>query len=48
MEHTLKTWPVFFADVETGAKNFEIRKNDRNFQVGDFLRLEEFEPLTGK
>ena len=48
MEHTLKTWPVFFADVETGANNFEIRKNDRNFQVGDFLRLEEFEPLTGK
>ena len=44
MEHKLKTWPVFFADVESGVKTFEIRKNDRNFQVGDILILEEYDP----
>ena len=47
MEHRLKTWPVFFADTEVGAKRFEIRKNDRDFHVGDFLRLEEYDPQKG-
>jgi ASC-1-like (ASCH) protein len=47
MEHRLKTWPVCFADVKHGAKTFEIRKNDRDFKVGDFLILEEFYPETG-
>jgi uncharacterized protein YqfB (UPF0267 family) len=46
--HYLKTWPVFYADVECGAKTFEIRKNDRNFQVGDILCLREYEPKTKK
>lgn len=44
--HILKTWPVFFADVEVGAKKFEIRRNDRGFQVGDTLILEEYDPKT--
>ena len=44
MEHRLKTWPLFFADVSTGAKTFDIRKDDRNFQVGDTLLLLEFDP----
>ena len=44
--HYLKTWPVFYADVECGAKTFEVRKNDRNFQVGDILCLREYEPKT--
>jgi len=48
MEHKLKTTPIFFADAACGAKTFEIRKNDRNFQVGDFLRLEEYDPSTKK
>ena len=42
--HRLKTWPVFYDDVECGAKTFEIRKNDRNFQVGDILILEKYDP----
>ena len=48
MKHRLKTWPVLFADIEYGVKTFEIRKNDRNFKVGDYLILEEFEPTTQK
>lgn len=47
MKHKLKTWPIFFDDVKYMAKKFEIRKNDRNFQVGDVLRLEEYDPIRG-
>lgn len=44
MEHKLKTWPVFFWDVASGAKTFEIRKNDRGFRTGDMLCLQEYDP----
>ena len=44
--HFLKTWPDYFDAVEDGRKTFEIRKNDRNFQVGDTLVLEEFVPIA--
>ena len=45
--HYLKTWPKFFEDVWSGVKRFEYRKNDRNFQVGDMLALEEYDPEKG-
>lgn len=38
-EHVLKTEGVFFDDVVSGLKKFEWRKNDRNFQLGDQIRL---------
>lgn len=46
MVHDLKTWPEFYADLLSGAKTFELRKNDRGFEVGDELRLHEWDPLT--
>ena len=47
--HNLKTLPPFFKAVKDGAKTFEIRKNDRNFQFGDTLVLKEYdEKYTGK
>ncbi len=42
--HSLKTWPVYFQQIADGQKTFEIRKNDRNFQTGDYLRLFEYDP----
>lgn len=42
--HDLKIWPEFFDDIKSGAKPFELRKNDRNYQVGDFLILKEWSP----
>ncbi|HBD0694848.1 TPA: DUF3850 domain-containing protein, partial [Enterococcus faecalis] len=39
--HTLKIETEFFKAVKERRKTFEIRKNDRNFQVGDILILEE-------
>lgn len=48
MTHTLKTWLEPFAAVVNGDKTFEIRKDDRNFQVGDSLILQEWCPVQQK
>jgi ASC-1-like (ASCH) protein len=50
MKHCLKTIQPYFGEVENGTKTFEVRKNDRNFKVGDILFLQEFDgkALTGK
>jgi len=47
MEHRLKVWSNFFDDVKSGRKNYEVRYDDRDFQVGDVLVLMEFHPLSG-
>jgi hypothetical protein len=46
--HQLKTWSHYFEEVLSEAKTHEFRKNDRNFQVGDLLILEEWDPKTEK
>ena len=37
--HELKTWRPYFEAVASGSKTFEVRKNDRFFQRGDFVTL---------
>ena len=41
--HELKLDTFYFDDVKSGVKTFEIRKNDRDYQVGDLLSLSRFE-----
>lgn len=43
MIHRLKTLQPYFDDVKSGKKSFEIRVNDRDYQVGDMLILEEYD-----
>jgi hypothetical protein len=45
-KHSLKTWPAFYEEVVGGRKPFEARKADRDFEVGDTLWLEEWNPAT--
>jgi len=40
-EFILKTDPAVFKDVLEGRKTFEIRFNDRGYQVGDLIVLKE-------
>lgn len=46
--HNLKTWTPFFLEAKSGVKQFEVRKNDRDYQVGDTLILEDFDPNKEK
>ncbi|WP_028592405.1 DUF3850 domain-containing protein [Paenibacillus massiliensis] len=45
MEHQLKINKEFFDPVLKGIKTFEIRYNDRNFNVRDMIFLNEWDPF---
>ena len=36
-QHELKILPEYFVAVRDGIKKFEVRKDDRPFEVGDIL-----------
>lgn len=43
--HHLKIEPQYFQEVFNRNKRFEVRINDRDFQVGDFVILEEHDDI---
>ena len=47
--HDLKILPEYFTAVSSKKKTFEIRKNDRDFKVGDHVILSEWDgQYTGR
>lgn len=42
-----KILPEYFDAVEDGRKNFEIRKDEDGFVVGDYVRLKEWDDNNG-
>lgn len=44
MIHKLKCVQPFFSQMKDGEKKFDLRKNDREFNVGDILIQEEYDP----
>lgn len=44
--HRLKTVQPFFEKCWQQKKTFEVRKNDRQFQEGDTVILQEYDPET--
>lgn len=45
IEHELKTWPTPFDAMWHGDKLYELRRDDRGFQVGHTLLLREWVPV---
>lgn len=43
-----KIQPKYFIDILVYKKRFEIRKNDCDYQVGDFVKLLEYDATTKK
>lgn len=37
--HRIKLNPIYFDRIISGQKTFEVRKNDRDYQVGDRLSM---------
>lgn len=46
--HVLKILPEYYEAVLSSKKTFEIRKNDRDFKVGDTLLLKEWNEHEGR
>jgi hypothetical protein len=47
IEHRVKSWPTFFEATLAGVKTHDVRRTgDRDYRVGDTLRLQEFDPET--
>lgn len=40
--HYIKILPEFYKAIKSGEKTFEVRFNDRNYQVYDILHLQEW------
>ena len=45
--HLLKILPKYFEPVQSNDKTFEVRKDDRDYKVGDILILREWSPEEG-
>jgi hypothetical protein len=43
--HNLKSWRHLFVPMFSGEKKFDLRNDDRNFQVGDMVLLQEYDGL---
>lgn len=41
--HELKILPKYFNEVASINKQFELRKDDRDYKVGDYILLKEYE-----
>ncbi|MFH6786298.1 DUF3850 domain-containing protein [Methylobacterium sp. MA0201] len=46
--HEVKSWPHLFEATLNGTKKHDMRRaSDRDYNVGDFLLLKEFDPKKG-
>ena len=44
--HELKVHIEYFNHLKSGIKDFEVRRNDRDYKLGDELLLKEYNPVT--
>lgn len=47
VNHHVRSWAHFFDAIERGDKTHDLRKDDRNYRVGDWLILDRFDNING-
>lgn len=46
--HIVKSWPQFFEPIVAGIRTSDMRdKTERNYQIGDRMLLQEYDPFKG-
>jgi len=46
--HKVKSWSYFFDAIVAGDKLHDLRKNDRDYQIGDELILQRYDMVMGR
>lgn len=46
VKHVLKSWVGLYEPLASGAKPFDLRVMDRDYQVGDICEINEWQPRT--
>ena len=47
-DYEVKSWPWLFSKMIEGSKKHDMRdKRDRDYEVGDVMKLREFDPRSG-
>lgn len=46
--HHVKSWSHFFDAIKDGKKTHDLRKDDRGYEVGDYLVLQKYDFVSGK
>ena len=46
--HEVKSWSHLFDAIRWGKKPYDLRKNDRNYKIGDVLILEKYDNIAGR
>ena len=46
--HVVRSWAHLYDAIEIGLKTHDLRKNDRDYQVGDQLVLQRYDNTTGR
>ena len=47
-EHKVKSWRHFYEAIYEGKKTHDLRLNDRDYNVGDILVLQEYDNIKGE
>ncbi len=45
--HIVKSWSHLFVPIEDGRKTHDLRIDDRGYEVGDILVLQEYDVVSG-
>lgn len=46
--HSMKSWTHLYQAIASGQKTHDLRKNDREYVIGDIIELKEFDFVKGE